>query len=174
MRQLRIYLDCSGAVYNALKFAYDGARGEGDFGELVRQTFWELPRIKQPAGYFPIDFFGDKRWATSLGTPSVEKLAPGDVVVLYSGEDTVHSMLISDVNLQEGKIVILQSTDETENQGVHLTPISIENPSRPLEEQPWQELINQQTIIYRSLAGQSFSVRLSTPGSYNVFRLRIW
>jgi cell wall-associated NlpC family hydrolase len=126
----RLGMDCSGFVWHVLTST---ARKAGvDLRSTVQKAL-KLPRRLDPGQFVGTWYFDSKRPELEQVQDSIKNLRSGDII-LFRGSDgrAVHSAIIQSVDLQNGRIRYLQSTDEAplEERGVHESFIEFD-PAKP-------------------------------------------
>ena len=126
----RLGMDCSGFVWHVL--TYTARKAGVDLRSTVQRAL-KLPRRLDPKQFVGTWYFDSKRPELEQVPDSIKNLRSGDII-LFRGSDgrAVHSAIIQSVDLQNGRIRYLQSTDEAplEERGVHESFIEFD-PAKP-------------------------------------------
>jgi cell wall-associated NlpC family hydrolase len=123
-------MDCSGFVWHVL--SHLARKGDLDLGRTLHRAIG-IPRGGEASYYVGTWFFNSRSPEIIAVQDEVRNIEPADVL-LFRGSNggMVHSAVIQSVDLNEGIIRYLQSTDEAPRaeRGVHESFIYF-NPSRP-------------------------------------------
>jgi len=126
----RVGMDCSGFVWHVLN--YTAQKAGVNLGTTVQRAL-KLPRKLDPSLFVGTWYFDSKRPELEEVPDSIKNLRSGDILLFRGSEgEAVHSAIIQSVDLQQGRIRYLQSTDEAplEERGVHESSIYFD-PARP-------------------------------------------
>lgn len=172
LRELGIFIDCSGMVYQFQKNVYDSLKSPGSFDAYIRDTLFPGYDVSKVIYYMSADRWFDSRISDSLQIPSVSDIRPGDFIGLTDGKKIVHVMQVSGWSQKSDRNIVLevdQSTDEHSDQGVSKYEVLVTNKTMnlPLHKQKWinklgqESRISSQTTLGHNLAGAAFVNRLA-------------
>jgi len=112
-------MDCSGFVWHVL--TYVARQGGLDLGRALSRSLG-VRRGEDPAWYVGTSFFNSRTAQIIAVQDSIKNLRPADII-LFRGTDgsMAHSAIIQSIDLKQGVIRYLQSTDEAplRERGVH-------------------------------------------------------
>ncbi|MFQ3546738.1 MAG: peptidoglycan endopeptidase, partial [Termitinemataceae bacterium] len=115
----RLGMECSGFVWHVLSYAAGKA---GVDLRLAIQRALKLSKRIDPSQFVGTWYFDSKRPELEQVPDKIGSLQSGDIL-LFRGNDgrAVHSAIIQSINMEQGIIRYLQSTDEAplEERGVH-------------------------------------------------------
>jgi hypothetical protein len=112
-------MDCSGFVWHVL--SYVARRNGKDLGALLRRALG-APRGASPSFYAGTAFFGSRSSEITQVDDKIRNLRPADIILFRAANGAfAHSAVIQSIDLQNGVIRYLQSTDEAPlvERGVH-------------------------------------------------------
>ena len=192
-RELGVYEDCNGLVYNALRFAYDQQHGDGAFATFIKTKVPSLQNFRNPSAYVDYGHFANPEFADHIGTPPVTEYRPGDIIVVKDPNGSgkmIHGMVVVGwFKTADGQTALRvgQATDESNQHGTFFNDIIVDADSadKPIEDQDWRSLaIGKVTsigspsgdpILGSPFSGKSYTERLVTPQGqklYSVYRMK--